>query len=173
MVKENGFTLIELIIVIVLLGILAVTAAPKFLNMSKDAQSSVVQAEGAAFGNAIQLVHQKVLIKGGGPIDNLQVYGDQEAGQLDINDSGYPAQHWTPFESSPKLDNSADCISVWVTVLEEAPSISTSTSADTSIYNASYLGSGRCRFSFNEVPELSISYDSNNGSVTIDSDYSS
>ncbi|MED5332261.1 MAG: prepilin-type N-terminal cleavage/methylation domain-containing protein, partial [Pseudomonadota bacterium] len=35
---QQGFTLIELIIVIVLLGILAVTAAPKFLNLQDDAR---------------------------------------------------------------------------------------------------------------------------------------
>ncbi|MEC8489586.1 MAG: prepilin-type N-terminal cleavage/methylation domain-containing protein, partial [Pseudomonadota bacterium] len=38
---QQGFTLIELIIVIVLLGILAVTAAPKFLNLQDDARDSV------------------------------------------------------------------------------------------------------------------------------------
>ncbi|MGQ5486757.1 type IV pilin protein [Photobacterium damselae] len=31
--KRNGFTLIELVVVIVILGILAVVAAPKFLNL--------------------------------------------------------------------------------------------------------------------------------------------
>lgn len=171
--KEKGFTLIELIIVIVILGVLSVTAVTKFLDMTKDAKVSVVQATGAAFGSAIALVHKKVLIKGGGPIDNLQVYGDQEAGQLDINQWGYPAQHWTPFESSPRLGNNDDCISVWQTVIEDAPSVSTSTSADTSVYQARYTGSDSCRFYFNELPELSISYDSKDGSVTIDSDYSS
>ncbi|WP_407676617.1 pilus assembly FimT family protein [Photobacterium obscurum] len=35
--NNRGFTLIELIVVIVLLGILATTAAPKFLNMQHDA----------------------------------------------------------------------------------------------------------------------------------------
>ena len=40
---QKGFTLIELIIVIVLLGILAVTAAPKFLNLQDDARDSVLQ----------------------------------------------------------------------------------------------------------------------------------
>ncbi|HAA96802.1 MAG TPA: type II secretion system protein, partial [Alteromonas macleodii] len=40
---QQGFTLIELIIVIVLLGILAVTAAPKFLNLQDDARDSVLQ----------------------------------------------------------------------------------------------------------------------------------
>ncbi len=33
MSKQKGFTLIELVVVIVILGILAVTAAPKFMNL--------------------------------------------------------------------------------------------------------------------------------------------
>ncbi len=37
MKKNKGFTLIELVVVIVILGILAVTAAPKFLGISRDA----------------------------------------------------------------------------------------------------------------------------------------
>ena len=40
MKKQAGFTLIELVIVIIILGILAVTAAPKFLNLQDDARKS-------------------------------------------------------------------------------------------------------------------------------------
>ena len=38
MKKQGGFTLIELVVVIVILGILAVTAAPRFLNLQDDAK---------------------------------------------------------------------------------------------------------------------------------------
>ena len=55
---QQGFTLIELIIVIVLLGILAVTAAPKFLNLQDDARDSVL--EGIA-GSGKTLVYFKFL----------------------------------------------------------------------------------------------------------------
>jgi len=41
--QQKGFTLIELIIVIIILGILAVTAAPKFLDISSDANTSALQ----------------------------------------------------------------------------------------------------------------------------------
>ena len=41
MKRQGGFTLIELVVVIVILGILAVTAAPRFLNLQDDARNAV------------------------------------------------------------------------------------------------------------------------------------
>ena len=56
---KNGFTLIELIVVIVILGILAVTAAPKFMNLTSDANASVVKGMGGAIRTAAHMVYAK------------------------------------------------------------------------------------------------------------------
>ena len=40
MKRQGGFTLIELVVVIVILGILAVTAAPRFLNLQDDVDAA-------------------------------------------------------------------------------------------------------------------------------------
>ncbi|MGB2742633.1 MAG: prepilin-type N-terminal cleavage/methylation domain-containing protein [Cognaticolwellia sp.] len=42
--KNHGFTLIELVVVIVILGILSATVAPKFINLSSDARIAKLES---------------------------------------------------------------------------------------------------------------------------------
>lgn len=64
MKKQSGFTLIELVIVIIILGILAVTAAPKFLNLQDDARNATLKGVEGALNSAAAMVYSKAVIAG-------------------------------------------------------------------------------------------------------------
>lgn len=56
MKKQAGFTLIELVIVVVILGFLAVTAIPKFLDLTDQAKEANIEGMAGGFATAISLV---------------------------------------------------------------------------------------------------------------------
>ena len=64
MKKQGSFTLIELVVVIVILGILAVTAAPKFLNLQDDAKVSAVKGLAGGMKGAAGIVYGKAAVQG-------------------------------------------------------------------------------------------------------------
>ncbi|HIF9513792.1 TPA: type II secretion system protein [Photobacterium damselae] len=64
MKRQGGFTLIELVVVIVILGILAVTAAPKFMNLQNDARNASLQGLKGSIEGAAGIVYGKAAVQG-------------------------------------------------------------------------------------------------------------
>ncbi|EPN4956048.1 type II secretion system protein [Vibrio diabolicus] len=69
MKRQGGFTLIELVVVIVILGILAVTAAPRFLNLQDDARKASLQGLKGAIDGASGIAYGKAAVEGKETID--------------------------------------------------------------------------------------------------------
>ena len=163
MQKQKGFTLIELVVVIVILGVLAAVALPRFMNATEDAHSAAVKGTGGALAAGVALVRSQWelnRVKGlASPNTNVAGFGD---GSVDVNSSGWPV-------GTSTSASAAACVEVWQGVLQgSAPSVAASgTSTD---YTAAYAGT-TCTYTYSldgrSSGQRTIAYDTNTGVVAI------
>ncbi|MDB1122872.1 type II secretion system protein [Vibrio algarum] len=97
MKRQGGFTLIELVVVIVILGILAVTAAPRFLNLQTDARQASLEGLRGAMQGASGIVYAKSAIEG---YESVATATDRTIDGKTVNIAwGYPTATSTGIEA--------------------------------------------------------------------------
>ena len=115
--SQSGFTIVELVVVILLLGILTATALPRFLDISDDAHQAVVEAHLGSLATATAL-YRAAWFANQKDLTNAIDYDGPGAGVgLFASDTGYPTGALAGTDAQFP-ETAADCVAIFTNLMQ-------------------------------------------------------
>jgi prepilin-type N-terminal cleavage/methylation domain-containing protein len=162
-VISRGFTLIEIVVVIVLLGALAAIAIPKFADNTQQAEIAFVKNVAGTLRSATKIAQSKWLTSDK-QRTNLALQGENInsnfINMVDYSQFGCPVQHWRiNSETNPSANNATDCRTVFSFLLNRCPTNATDCGGvPDPDFEPAYLGSGICEYRLRSNTNYRITY---------------
>ena len=156
-----GFTLIELVIVIVLIGILSVVALPRIINLTTQARQAAASGIAGGLAAAVVVAHAQWVASGNPTSISLEgktIYLSPVVAGV----GGWPED---TVALGTNTATATKCLAVWNGILNSPPPAATGTCTGTCQYLVSVTSSPVCNFISQQGAGYTITYNISTGAV--------